>query len=603
MATNRLLRDLVNEDFVLVRSEWPAAEADALVRALKPGWVIVESPGPAYHVLNRWETLQALAQGGTGASTGEALGLAALPPAPVLDAYAVAENLPELCVVLDGDAVLGFYDSVEGPNHLRGAGDIRYEELAHRLVADFPASLAPGEKATLFARLVTDPDFEPRLEPATEVRLLARTSGVLRLEGPSEAALIFDGKEKSRSAGFEVTATEAGTGRAEIHALHRQESLGDLTFSAVVQEGVTDKATQDQEVILSRMSVRSADLTLVIQEHNENGKCGIQLLWLVAEDARLGLNLQPSDPVFFKAEPRIYFQDMFKEVEKLRLGREDTPERASSLGTNLFKAIFPADLRALLWSQRQRLRSVHILSQDPWIPWEVCKLHGEGDHGIEEGEFLCEAFSVTRWPLGQPRQLSLQLKRLGVIQQTDSGLPTAAGEHDFLLSLAAPGRTVESIPADYIQVRQMFAAGIYDGLHFVGHGAVQDTNADRSRILLSYSQELTPQDLTGRIANLGKAKPLVFLNACQAGQAAFAITGIGGWAHGFVEAGAAAFLGPHWRVQDESASRFTQIFYPKLLSAGLSIGEAVRQSRLEMGDDPTRLAYALYADPQAKVLG
>src|SRR5215213_8966744 len=128
MSTNRLLRDLVSEDFVLVRSEWPAPEADALVRALKPGWVIAESPGPAYHVLNRWETLNGLAQGGAGVSTGEALGLAGQTPVPMLDAYAVAENLPELCVVLDGDAVLGFYDSEEGPNHLRSAGDLKYEQ-------------------------------------------------------------------------------------------------------------------------------------------------------------------------------------------------------------------------------------------------------------------------------------------------------------------------------------------------------------------------------------------------------------------------------------------------------------------------------------------
>lgn len=603
MVTNRLLRDLVSEDFVLVRGEWPAPEADALVRALKPGWVIVESPGPAYHVISRWETLQGLAQGSAGASTGEALGLAALPPAPVLDAYAVAENLPELCVVLDGGALLGFYDSVEGPNHLRG-GDIQYEELAHRLVADFPASFAPGEKVTFFARLITDPDFEPRLEVGTEIRLLARASGALRLDGPSEAALIFDGKERSRSAGFEVTAAEAGTGRAEIHAHYRQESLGDLTFSAVVQEGAAVTPPKDQEVILSRMSVKSADLTLVIQEHRQDGQRGLRL-WLTADDPQLGLNMTPSGPVLFNVEPRTYFQELFRDFEELQRNPSSAAERTGALGEILFETIFPEDLRGLLWFHRHRLRSIHVLSEEPWIPWELCKLHGPGTDGIEDGEFLCEAFVLTRWPLGRPRRPHLQLMRMAVIEQEESGLATSELEREFLLSLATGKRQVETIPADYLAVRQALASGLYNSLHFVGHGAYRA--GDRSRIALTSRQELRPQDLTGRVANLGKGKPFVFLNACETGQGGSSLVGMGGWAHSFLGAGAAAFLGPFWHVRDESASSFAQIFYPRLLKGDATIGEAVRQTRLEMRQlnpgDPTRLAYTLFADPQAKVLG
>lgn len=606
MSTSRLLRDLVSEDFVLLRSEWPAPEAEALVRALKPGWGIVESPGPVYHVLSRYEILERVGRTGTAVSTGEALRLAGQAPVPVLDAYAVAENLPELCVVVDGDAVLGFYDSEEGPNHLRGAGDIRYEELAHRLVADFPASLAPGEKATLFARLVTDPDFEPRLDVGTEVRLLARASGALRLEGPAEAALIFDGKETSRAAGFEVTATAAGTGRAEVHALHRQESLGDLTFSAVVQEGATGKSPKDQEVILSWMSVRSAELTLMIQEHYQDGQRGFRL-WLTADAADLGLNMQPTEPVLFQTEPRTYLQDLFNDFEQVRRGRIEEEERMSALGESLFERLLPRDVRNVLWLQRHRLRSIHILSQVPWIPWELCKLNGPGEDGIETGEFLCESFAVTRWPLGKPRKPGLRLKQLAVIQPEDSGLESAVEEREFLLSLAGEKRKIEVVLPDYVKVRQALASGLHDGIHFMGHGKFR--GGDRSAIILNTqeNQELRSQDLTGRVANLAKASPFVFLNACQAGQANYSLTGMGGWAHSFLDAGAAAFLGPYWQVPDEPASRFAMTFYPKLLQGDLSIGEAVRQTRLDMRQrnpgDPTRLAYTLFADPQAKVLG
>jgi CHAT domain/TIR domain len=602
----RLVRDLVNEDFVLVRSEWPAPEADALIRALKPGWVIVESPGPAYHVLSRWETLDGLSRGGADGSTGEALRLAGQTPVPVLDAYAVAENLPEICVVLDGGSILGFYDAEEGPNHLRGAGDLQRQELAHRLVADFPPTFAPGQTVSLLASLETDLDHEPRLELETKIDLLARASGVLQIEGSTEAPLIFDGAEKSRPVRFRVTATEAGGGHAEIYAMQGEQSLGDLTFSATVQESSTGSSPKKQEIILSRISVKSADLTLIVQEHYQDGQRGFRL-WLTADAADLGLNMHPTEPVLFQMEPRVYLQDLFKDIEQVRRGRIEEEERMSALGESFFERLVPRDVRNLLWLQRHRLRSVHILSQVPWIPWELCKLNGPGENGIESGEFLCESFAVSRWPLGKARKPVLRLGQIAVIQPEDSGLGNAADEREFLLSLAGDRRKVEVILPDYVKVRQALASGLHDGIHFVGHGLFR--GGERSAITLNATerQELRPQDLTGRVANLAKASPFVFLNSCQAGQTNYALTGTGGWAQSFLDAGAAAFLGPYWQVQDEPASRFAKTLYPKLLQGDLSIGEAVRQTRLEMRQrnpgDPTRLAYTLFADPQAKVLG
>ena len=39
------------------------------------------------------------------------------------------------------------------------------------------------------------------------------------------------------------------------------------------------------------------------------------------------------------------------------------------------------------------------------------------------------------------------------------------------------------------------------------------------------------------VANLGLAKPLVVLNACQIGRSAMSLTDIGGWAARFLRAG------------------------------------------------------------------
>jgi len=50
---------------------------------------------------------------------------------------------------------------------------------------------------------------------------------------------------------------------------------------------------------------------------------------------------------------------------------------------------------------RSRIRSVHIQSQEPWVPWELLKPSGDdGTGNVAEAGFLCEDYEVTRWVLG-----------------------------------------------------------------------------------------------------------------------------------------------------------------------------------------------------------
>ena len=135
----------------------------------------------------------------------------------------------------------------------------------------------------------------------------------------------------------------------------------------------------------------------------------------------------------------------------------------------------------------------------------------------------------------------------------DSGLPLSGPERDYVLSLAGPKRTVTPVPATFAQLQDAFAAGVYDGWHFTGHGAARDENPDRSKILLAGGDEFTPESLSGAARNVGVTHPVVFINACQVGRGGMGLTGIGGWATRFVQAGAGAFVGAYWSVIDESA--------------------------------------------------
>jgi len=249
---------------------------------------------------------------------------------------------------------------------------------------------------------------------------------------------------------------------------------------------------------------------------------------------------------------------------------------------------------------------VVVQSEDPWIPWELCKLQGKKEGRVVEGPFMCEAFAMTRWISREGRrrefQPELTLKRMALVTPGDSGLPMAASERDYVLSLANGGRKVEPIPAKSVEIMDALAKGQYDGWHFTGHGGFVPPDPNRSVILLENEEELTPEDLSGEVKNLGIAKPLVFLNACQVGRSAMSLTGIGGWAEQFLDAGAAAFIGAYWSVYDQPAHDFSRAFYKRLL-AGTPIGQAVQEARKEIKPlgYPTWLAYTVFANPWAVV--
>jgi CHAT domain-containing protein len=221
---------------------------------------------------------------------------------------------------------------------------------------------------------------------------------------------------------------------------------------------------------------------------------------------------------------------------------------------------------------------------------------------IIEGPFLCESYMVTRWVPELRFQQPLTMKNMAVVVPEDSELPHAATERDYLLSLQTSGRRVTRIPATTISVQDALATGEYDCWHFTGHGAVRDQNPDRSEISLEKAESLMPEEISGTASNLGIARPLVFLNACQVGKGGMSLTGVGGWAQRFLDAGAGAFIGPYWSIYDESAVRFARALYGRLL-AGIPVGRAVKEARTDtrLSGDATWLAYTVFADPLASI--
>lgn len=152
------------------------------------------------------------------------------------------------------------------------------------------------------------------------------------------------------------------------------------------------------------------------------------------------------------------------------------------------------------------------------------------------------------------------------------------------------------------------ATGSYNVIHFAGHA--YEENDSRQNGLVLYDEVISGSNLADTVIG----KPLVFLNACKTGVSKshdnigtfMGKTAIG-LGHSFTLGGALACVGNLWSLSDFMSTEFAKVFYRNLLQPRNSVGEAMRQARLELRERGYSLAlawgsYVLYGDPSVKLL-
>jgi hypothetical protein len=106
------------------------------------------------------------------------------------------------------------------------------------------------------------------------------------------------------------------------------------------------------------------------------------------------------------------------------------------------------------------------------------------------------------------------------------------------------------------------------------------------------------------------AHPFYFFNACYDGQSDRELNYVTGWAPALMQSGASGYLGALFEVGDDSATQFSKYFYGGLKADLASNGNwtvadlvtAARKSTYMEANDPTALAYVLYAKPFMKLV-
>jgi formylglycine-generating enzyme required for sulfatase activity len=352
---------------------------------------------------------------------------------------------------------------------------------------------------------------------------------------------------------------------------------------------------------LSSREASRPDLELFVRRRVDGGRVFLGYT-LHCDDTRLGVTYNPFGEKELLLDPFRHFQSLLSGME-CREGRPAT--RIDSQGTFLLRQLLPKDLQLALLDLVGRVAHLKVVSDEPWVPWELLRFPGRRGPGGEEGDgaFWAETFSVIRVLPGSRPQSRLPVRRIGWIGLRGAGLDAARGERELLEELAPPGVEVVDVPAIAEEVLSAMGSGDFDLFHFSCHGMAASLDADQSLLRLADDVAITPVDLEQARRGLETSNPVIFVNACHAGRSGSGLTGLGGWASGFLGAGAGLFVGPLWAIPDSRAAAFSSAFYRGFFG-GRPMGEAMLEARLalrrELPGDPTWLAYVAYADPDAR---
>jgi hypothetical protein len=316
-----------------------------------------------------------------------------------------------------------------------------------------------------------------------------------------------------------------------------------------------------------------------------------------------------------------YVTDLYRQIEADWGGSNADAKRFNralrAFGGQLFDELLPESIQRQLWDNRDKIKHIQVNSIDPLIPWEIVHLKGPGQALPCEELFLAN-LGLVRWIDGAryaPREVTVARGRVSAIAPAyppESGwtLPETVAELNYLKTTFNATEVATDVEAVMSLLER---PGQFDLLHFAGHGEAANNDIANAGLILQVRHEgnsWAPVQLTStmveQFANLRDGngnRPLVFLNACQAGRAGHQLTQVGGFAQAFLKGGAGIFVSTLWSVMDTPAREFGEEFYAQLI-AGKTVAQAAvaaRQATRAL-DDPTWLAYVVYGRPDGRLV-
>lgn len=416
---------------------------------------------------------------------------------------------------------------------------------------------------------------------------------------------------------FDVRATDIGPGEVDVVVRQGQVPLVMLKMEPRVVKEKSQRVrslTRAEALVADAPRLKGPINELIIWEQTVHGETCLKFMFRSPE-----LDIRASaESAAIPGGLGAFVANVYQSIEDSWTLRKHTPEQfkkdLQAIGMTMFDQIVPPEIQKVLWDNRKDLKGIQVLSDEPYIPWEIVHLKGSG--ATTRQEWFLGQLGLVRWldnlegnGFG-PEHIDIN-EAVAVVpdypDHPDWKLTEPAAELAYL-EQALGARRMASTRNEID--RMLETPGSFDLFHFAGHGSAPDGVLDASLILgvepdghewlTERLDSMTVQQFANLASN-GK-RPMVVLNACQVGRLQERLGGTGGFAKAFLSKGAGLFVSSLWAVGDEPAREFVEGLYESLLS-GSMVSEAVihARTRARNSGDVTWLAYTVYGNPHATV--
>ncbi|HUE89314.1 MAG TPA: CHAT domain-containing protein [Vicinamibacterales bacterium] len=457
------------------------------------------------------------------------------------------------------------------------------------------------------------------------VQIVPKANFTLAVPGEDREEIDVPAPGEPTSLYFDLRAMHAGQGEVWVIIRQRQMGIAQLVLRPAIverQRTAAPRRLRDRGAAAPAPPLQSPfdQLLIIEQPIGDSFQYHFEL-----EMPSIGVfGWYTSKPLQVKRDD--YVKQLYKGIEDRYLSvysattsKADTEAFTAELqayGVTLFDELFPVEMQALLWTHRDQLKSIRVVSTEPFIPWEIVHLREPGKPLDPNARSLfLGQMGLVRWLHDAgglpPAALRIRNGRARYVipeyPHPDWQLPETVNERRYL-ERKFGARPLE--PQPHAVRKALTIPGEIDLLHFACHGEADQDNITQARVVLEgrvEGNDFVPTHLDAAtvktFANLRGGdgiQPIVFLNACQAGRAGYNLTGIGGFAQAFLRGGAGAFVGTLWSVGDQPAFDFGKCFYDTL-DSGANIATATSAARdaARSAGDATWLAYVVYGHPHA----
>lgn len=422
---------------------------------------------------------------------------------------------------------------------------------------------------------------------------------------------------------FDVKGIKAGPAELLVRVRQGPSVLASMTLAPKVVAKPKKNPAPIADVAAARAPdpIRSSPI-LQIFEQPPGGRKGLRFLF------NLLFFEQGLRPVSGRTKPlqvnrKAYVAKLYKEIEERWVGSNEDAQaferELRSYGGMLYENLVPTEIQQALWEQRDKLKAIQVVSEEPFIPWEILhfkepQVPGQPPKPLpRESHFFGEK-GLVRWlsnypdaPAGLRIRSGKAFHIVPDYPEKRYKLPAAQEEIPFLEAKLHAQKLDGNSNAVIDQLSQ---AGTIDLLHFSGHGEADAKDAKGAKVMLqgrlqagNYIPDLLRAidiQQNAQLTGASGCRPLVVLNACQAGRMGWHLTELGGFAEAFLRQGAGGFVGALWEVGDINARYFCEAFYSALLN-NRTLAEATKAGRdaaKEKGES-SWLAYVVYGYPHA----